>query len=178
MFKRLVRSAIERNQITPDWIARTTDEGLMEKLRRLPETPLAGRLRHRRLYKRVLDIPAGELPAGAGSWVASDPTLTAEVEDRLADELGLARGDVLLDFPVKPAMLTGDVPVVNREGEVVPPQLGIRQVADDLHTAARRLRLFAGTAVSLNRNAVCELVEQNEGEVRAALGAARSLVAT
>jgi HD superfamily phosphohydrolase len=61
MFKRLVRAAIGNGDLTADWIARSTDESLMEALHSLPDTPLANRLRHRRLYKRVLDVPASQV---------------------------------------------------------------------------------------------------------------------
>src|SRR5439155_15400075 len=50
MFKRMVRTAIAGGGISGAWIAHASDEALMEKLRSIPETPLADRLRRRQLY--------------------------------------------------------------------------------------------------------------------------------
>jgi HD superfamily phosphohydrolase len=168
MFKRVVRDALACGDLDVDAVARSTDETLMEALGR-GRAPLAERLRQRRLFKRVLDLSATELPAGAGVWVADDPGLTAEVEDRLAAECGRRPGEVLLDFPRKPAMLSSDVPVLTRRGSVAPARVGIERVAEDLHTAARRLRVYAVEPIPLRADAVVGLVEGAESEVRARL---------
>jgi HD superfamily phosphohydrolase len=165
MFKRVVRSALARAELAPAWIAHTSDEALMERLRTLPDAALAERLRRRHLFKRVLDLPAAELPPGAGAWVAEHPDLTARVEDRLAAECGRRPGDVLLDFPAKPEMLTGDVPVLTRHGTVAPARLGIQQVADELHTGARRFRLYAGEPLTLRTQELLALLEGTAGDV-------------
>jgi len=175
MFKRAVREALARGALDEASIARSTDETLMEALRRL-QAPLAERLRQRRLFKRVLDLPATELPAGAGTWVADEPALTAEVEDRLAVECGRPPGELLLDFPRKPAMLASDVPVLTRRGAVAPARVGIQRVAEDLHTAARRLRVYAAEPCGLRAEAVLALVEGEAAQVRARLGEARPLL--
>jgi uncharacterized protein len=175
MFKRAVREALARGALDEASIARSTDETLMEALRRLG-APLAERLRQRRLFKRVLDLPATELPAGAGTWVADEPALTAEVEDRLATECGRPPGELLLDFPRKPAMLASDVPVLTRRGAVAPARVGIQRVAEDLHTAARRLRVYAAEPCGLRAEAVLALLEGEAAQVRARLGEARPLL--
>jgi hypothetical protein len=157
-------------------MARSTDETLMEALRRR-QAPLAERLRQRRLYKRVLDLPATELPPEAGTWVADEPALTSEVEDRLAAECGRHAGELLLDFPRKPAMLASDVPVLTRRGTVAPARVGIQRVAEDLHTAARRLRVYAAEPCPLPAEPVLALVEGGADEVRARLRETRPLLA-
>lgn len=169
MFKRLVREAIARGDLDAAWIAHTTDEALMEALHRLSGAPLAQRLRRRRLYKRALDLPATDVPDGAGEWMTADPDLVACVEDRLAAELGLERGDLLLDFPSKPEMLAVELPVVTRRGAVEPPQLGLQPVAEILHRSARRLRVFTAEPRSPDARAVIALAERTAGELRAAL---------
>jgi HD superfamily phosphohydrolase len=176
MFKRVVREAIAGGSLDATWIGRSTDEGLMEALRALGDRPLAERLRRRRLYKRVLDRPASEFSPGAGGWLADDPDLVARVEDRLAEETGLAPGEVLLDFPRKPAMLASDVPVLTRGGGIAPARLGIQQVAEDLHTAARRFRVYVSEPRELPAAGLCALVEGTAGEVRDRLGEGRSLL--
>jgi hypothetical protein len=69
------------------------------------------------------------------------------VEDRLAAQWGRSPGDVLIDYPVKPEMLSGEVPVVTRHGEVAPARLSIQRMAEDLHRAARRFRVYAADPV-------------------------------
>jgi len=177
MFKRVVRDALGRGLLEAGWIADSTDEALMEALRRRAASPLVERLRGRRLYKRVLDLPASDLPAGAGTWVADDPDLVARVEDRVAAEAGLGPGELLIDFPRKPAMLASDVPVLARGGDVAPARLGIQQVADDLHAAARRFRVYAAEPVALPAAALGALAEGTAPEVRSRLAAERPLLA-
>jgi hypothetical protein len=176
MFKRAVREALVAGELDAPAIARATDETLMETLGRR-QAPLAQRLRERRLYKRVLDLAATELPPGAGAWVADEPALTAEVEDRLAAECGRPAGTLLLDFPRKPAMLASDVPVLTRRGTVAPARVGIQRVAEDLHTAARRLRVYAAQPCALPAGAVLTLVEAGADEVRGRLRETRPLLA-
>jgi len=176
MFKRVVRDAIRGGHLEVAWIGGSTDEALMEALRSCGNPSLAERLRRRRLYKRVLDLPASELPVGAGGWVADDPDLTARVEDRVAAEAGLGPGELLMDFPRKPAMLASDVPVLTRRGTVAPARLGIQQVAEDLHTVARRFRVYTAEPRTLPAARMCALVEGTAGQVRARLAEERPLL--
>ena len=163
MFKRMVRTAIARSQLDPVWIAHSTDEALMERLRALPDAPLAQRLRHRRLYKRGLELPAVELPEGAGDWIATDPDLTEQAENRLAGELGLKEGEILLDYPVKPAMLAVNLPVVRRNGSVDEPQIDLQQVAGALHDSARRFRVFVSEPRTVKPDVVLGILERAAG---------------
>jgi HD superfamily phosphohydrolase len=182
MFKRLVRAAIGNGDLTADWIARSTDESLMEALHSLPDTPLANRLRHRRLYKRVLDVPASQVPRSASAWISEDTRLVERVEDHLAAERGLAAGDLLLDFPSKPDMLAVDLPVLARSGRVDrldgqdgAEWLGIQRVRDELHTSARRLRVFAAKPVEIDARTILPLIERNGDEVEEAISGDRQV---
>ncbi|MFQ5705307.1 MAG: HD domain-containing protein [Gemmatimonadales bacterium] len=177
MFKRLVRDAIGSHGMEASWIAHSTDEALMERLHALPDSPLANRLRRRQLYKRVLDIPATQIPPGAGNWIATNPDLVELTEDRLASDAGLERGDLLLDFPAKPEMLEVDLRVRTRDGQVEPlgldgsvGRLGIRQIADELHNSARRLRVFLSRQVPVDVRRLMSLVEHDEDELLGELG--------
>jgi HD superfamily phosphohydrolase len=183
MFKRLIRTAIAQHQLAPSWIAASSDESLMEAVRDLPDTGLSDRLRHRQLYKRVLDLPASQVPAGGGEWMATDPDLSSRVEDRLAQELGVSKGAVLLDFPAKPTMLAVDLPLRMRDGRIASlgieggsGLLGIEQITKELHTSARRLRVFAAEPCSVPHTAIVALGERSAEEMRAELDAARSLL--
>src|SRR5213079_1054728 len=106
MFKRLVRRAIAGGGIRPDAVAVATDDGLIHELLQRDATGLARGLRDRRLAKRALDLPATALPADTPAWSADDPDLLERVEDRLARDIGLAPGELFLDFPAKTAMLS------------------------------------------------------------------------
>ncbi|MDZ7630782.1 MAG: HD domain-containing protein [Gemmatimonadaceae bacterium] len=104
MYKRLVEDALQSGALPLDGLADWTDEGLLHTL--LPSAPpLLMALRERRLYKRLAQWSAAELGDEAGEWIASDRALVVAVEDQLALELGLSRGDVLLDYPAKTQML-------------------------------------------------------------------------
>ncbi len=185
MFKRLIRSALATGHLDPEWIADSTDETLMDAVRGLPDTGLSARLRRRQLYKRALDIRARELPSGGDDWMASDPDLVEVVENRLAEELGLRPGRVLLDYPAKPDMLAVDLPLRMRDGRTEQigashraDLLGIHAIAEELHMQARRLRVFVGESVRLDEAPILALIERTGAQVSAEVDAGRPLVRT
>jgi hypothetical protein len=149
----------------------------MERLRVLADAPLAERLLRRRLYKRLVDLPATEVPARAGDWMAGDPSLVTRVEDRLARELKLEPGGVLLDFPSKPEMVAIDLPLLLRDGSITPAQLALEPVADTLHRSARRLRLFAAESRKVVPQALLRLAEHTGAEMETLLEAEGALLA-
>jgi len=172
MFKRLVRAAISRGDLSATWIAHSTDEALMEALRVLPDTVLANRLRHRQLFKRAMDIPASRVPHGAGQWISERPDLVERVEDRIASEHKLPPGSILLDFPRKPEMLSVDLPVRTRSGKIerVDDQsgaewLGIQRVRAELHAGARRLRVFAAQPTEIDVNSILSWAAMEPSDV-------------
>src|SRR5205807_10635757 len=120
MFRRLVRRAVADGRLRQADVAIATDDALIQDLQGRDPTGLARALRERRLAKRALDIPATDLPADVPDWPARDPDLLERVEARLAAEVGLAPGELFLDFPAKPEMLKLDLPMVRRDGGVVP----------------------------------------------------------
>ena len=176
MFKRLVRQVLARGDLDAEWISTSTDDALMEALERLPDAPLAGRLKRRRLYKRSVDLPASDLPAGAGGWIADHPDITELAEDWLADQCGIGSGELLIDFPNKPALLAADLPVQRRGGNVVPISrdtgpwpLGIQEIGEQLHTNARHLRVFTAEPVQVDMDLLLRMVEMSVEEVREAV---------
>ena len=165
MFKRLVRTALAAGRLERDAIALATDDGFLHELMRQDATGLARCLRERRLAKRALDLPAADLPAETPPWPSDDPDLLERVEDRLARDAGLASGELFLDFPAKPAMLTLDLPLVRRDGTVIPlagaeatTQLGTPRLAAELYRSARRLRVFVMRAASVPARQIVDLV--------------------
>jgi HD superfamily phosphohydrolase len=183
MFKRLVRGAIAAGRIAVDAVAAATDDGLIHELVQEDTTGLARRLRERRLAKRALDLPATELPAETPSWPADDPELLTQVEDRLAQDVGLEAGELFLDFPAKPDMLTLDVPLVKRDGTVThlrgteaTAHLGLPRVAAELYRSARRLRVFVLGEARVEAKRVIDLVMLPRNEVAKRLQEQRALI--
>ena len=165
MFKRLVRRAIADGRIRPMDVAVATDDGLIYELGRDDPTGLAARLRERRLAKRILDLPAGDLSLDGAGWPAADPDLCERVEDRLAVDAGLVQGELFLDFPAKPLMFGTDLPLLRRDGTLVPlasaegeAHLGLPRVAAELYRSARRLRVFTLRPASVDAARVLDLV--------------------
>ncbi len=184
MFKRAVRAAVAAGTLSYAEVADATDDGLTERLSAVDRTGLARAVPARRLYKRALDLPASEVPEETVPWTRSRPDLLERVEDRLAQELRLAPGEVLLDFPTNPSMLAVDLPLRTRTGslerltgEGVAGQFGLPRVADELYRSARRLRVFTAAPVATDLTAVRELVALAPAELEQRLGGGASLLA-
>jgi HD superfamily phosphohydrolase len=182
MFKRAARTAVRTGVLTAEAIADLTDDALMQILEQEDPTSLAAALRNRRLYKRALDLPASEVPDPA-PWVADDPDLTEQVEDALAGEMGLAPGELLLDFPARPDLLGVNLPLRRRDGTVElltstgrAGHVGLPRIADELYSSARRLRVFVARRVDRPVGGVAELVTASREEVLGRLGKGNLLV--
>jgi uncharacterized protein len=183
MFKRLVRSAIAAGRVARDAVAVATDDGFIHELMRQDATGLARCLRERRLAKRALDLPAAELPADTPPWPSDDPDLLERVEDRLARDVGLAPGELFLDFPAKAQMLALDLPLVKRDGAVAQlnetegrSQLGVPRLASELYRSARRLRVFVRGAATVPARPIVDVVMMPADVVTTRLKEDRSLL--
>ena len=182
MYKRLVDDALLSGALRQDGLADWTDEGLLHAL--LPAAPpLLIALRERRLYKRVAQWSAAELGDDSGEWIASDRALSIAVEDRLAGELGLEPGEVLLDYPVKTAMLGVDLPVLRRSGAVehltstgLVGALNLPALSEQLYHSARWLRVFAARRVPVDVSQLWALVTTDAPTLRATLADGRPLL--
>ena len=184
LYKRLVFDALAGGAFSAAELSGFTDEGLLGELRRRAPSRLLDALASRRLYKRALQCPASDLPAGGGEWIASEPSLVAQVEDRLASELGMAKGDLLLDYPAKTQMLGLDLPVLRRDGSVLrvnSPELegaiNLPSLSQQLYTSARWLRVFVSRRTQVSRTRIVALAEMAAADVRQRLGEERSLLA-
>ncbi|HWA15201.1 MAG TPA: hypothetical protein VG817_02125, partial [Gemmatimonadales bacterium] len=182
-FKRAVRMAVGTGRLTPQAVADTTDDALTEKLFAADPTGLARAVYGRKLFKRALDLPAAEVPAERQPWMRLRVDLMELAEDRLAEECGLAKGELLLDFPSNPSMLavdlalrtrTGSVERLTGEGRV--GQFGLPRVAGELYQSARRLRIFTARPVSRDLTPVRDLMGMTIAELTARLTDSRPLV--
>ena len=175
MYKRLVDDAMNAGSLDAAALAAFTDEGLLHDLARRAPSTLLGALRERRLFKRAFQCPAGDLPPDAAEWIADDPALTRRVEDALAAELGLAAGDVLLDYPTKTQMLGLDMPVQRRNGDVFrltaegEGAINLPKLAEEFYRSARWLRVFVRRPVELQRRSVLALATRPREEVKSLL---------
>ncbi len=178
MYKRLVSDALAAGTVRADAIVGYTDEGLLAHLGRTAPAPLLAALLGRRLYKRALECPAAELAGGAAEWIATDPALVVAVEDFLAERAGLARGELLLDYPTKTQMLGLDIPVLRRSGAVerLTPEnligsINLPSLSDELYQSARWLRVFVARRTTLPAAGVLALLSRPASDVRAAISA-------
>ena len=182
MYKRLVDDALQSGALPEVGLADWTDEGLLHAL--LPVAPpLLMALRERRLYKRVAQWSAAELGDEAGEWIASDRALAVAVEDRLAIELGLSAGEVLLDYPAKTQMLGVDLPVLRRSGAVehltstgLVGALNLPALSNQLYHSARWLRVFAARRVPVDVSQLWALVTTDAATLRVTLADGRPLL--
>lgn len=180
MFKRAVRRALAVGELDIDAIATSGDDELMQRLHAIGPAELPRRLRRRHLYKRAVDVAGEQVPDGVGEWISADPALAERVEDRLASELGLRAGELLVDFPAKAHMLEVDMPLRRADGSVHPlgrgtEQLGIQHVADELHARARRLRIFTAEPRSVTPAVALAIAERTPAEMADALAGDRPL---
>jgi HD superfamily phosphohydrolase len=172
MYKRLVDGALRAGSLGAEALAGFTDEGLLHELAASTPTPLLSAMRERRLYKRVFECPAAELPPDIGEWIADDPQLVVAVEDQLARELHLQPGELLLDYPVKTQMLGLDIPVRRRDGSVRrltaagwEGAVNLPKLSEELYGSARWLRVFTAQRVPVARDLVIRLASRDADEV-------------
>jgi HD superfamily phosphohydrolase len=161
MYKRMVERALERSAVDPVALGRFTDEGLLSALEAGsdPEVrALLAALRARRLFKRAFEAPAAALPMESLEWIADDRGRARRAECAIAKRLGLAAGDVLLDFPAKTQMLGLDLPVLGRDGSVhrltqegIPGAIDLPVLAEQLYRSARYLRVFTRERKTISR---------------------------
>ncbi|MDB4905746.1 MAG: metal-dependent phosphohydrolase sub protein [Gemmatimonadetes bacterium] len=184
MYKRLVADALAVGALGAESLASFTDEGLLAHLAREERRPLLEALQRRQLYKRAFESPAAELPENAGEWMADDRALTVRVENALARELGLAEGELLLDYPEKTQMLGLDIPVLRRDGSVRrltaegwAGSVNLPRLSEEFYRSARWLRVFTARRLTLDRNAILELATATPASLVARLDAGTALLA-
>ena len=169
MYKRLVEGALADGLLAVDEVSGFTDEGLLHALERgasARTTAMLDALRLRRLYKRAFEAPAATLPMEELEWIADDRDRTRAAEGMLASRMGLAEGDVLLDFPAKTQMLGLDLPVLGRDGTVrhltqegMPGAINLPRLSEELYRSARYLRVFTARKVDVPFNVLAALRE-------------------
>jgi hypothetical protein len=183
MYKRLVGDALDDGRLAMSALPSFTDEGLLWALQGDVVPPLLLAIRHRRLYKRALEHPASELPDEAGEWIAADRALAVAAENRLAEEVGLTPGELLLDYPAKTRMLDLDLPVLRRTGAVerltserLAGSINLPALADQFYRSARWLRVFTCRPVDVPQERLLAAALRDADDVRERVASGRGLL--
>src|SRR5690242_14763010 len=183
MYKRLVADALDAGALDARTLAGFTDEGILHVLSQRAPSPLLRALRERKLYKRAFESPAADLQPDAAEWIADDRSLTVDVENALAAEVGLQPGELLLDYPTKTQMLGLDLLVRRPYGEVRrltaagwEGAINLPKLSEEFYRSARWLRVYTSVRIALDPAAVGALASLSGGEVRQRLAAGQSLL--
>jgi len=180
--RRIVEESVRAGLIDPAELVGPTDEELLYEIGRRvldEDTEVAERigtrwlpaLRHRRLPKRAIELTAADLSGRqVEGWAVGDSPWKRAVEDDLAAELGLEPGEVMIDFPVKPAMFQLDVLVERRDGAIqrfdmegAEGILDLPKVARELYTTARVLRVFTFERREISAEQVLDRITRPAG---------------
>jgi uncharacterized protein len=184
LYKRIVEESVRAGLLDPEELIGPTDEELLYEISRRvleDDSEVAERiatrwlpaLRHRRLPKRALELTAADLAGRlVEDWAVGDSPWKRAVEDDLAAELGLESGEVVIDFPVKPAMFQLDLLVERRGGEIqrldmegVRGILDLPKVAHELYTTTRVLRVFTFERREVSAEQVLQRITRPLGTV-------------
>jgi HD superfamily phosphohydrolase len=181
LYKRIVEEAVEEGLVKPPDLVGPTDEELLFEIGRRAEdanTGRAERLRYhwlpalwsRRIPKRALELTAAdlaEIPLPA--WIGTDSPQRRELEDRLARELDLKPGEVVVDYPAKEAMFQLNLLLEKRNGEVarvgpegLPGVIDLPRVAQELYRTARVLRVFTFLRRTVERHEFLDALRRTE----------------
>jgi len=182
MFKRAVRQAVAAGTLRPEEVSDATDEGVMEQLTR-NGSELARAVRGRRLFKRAMELPASDVPAGAREWVSDEPAVLERVEDAVAREVGLAPGELLIDYPSRETMLSVDLPLRMRDGRIErltdqgrAGQLGLPAIAGQLYRSARRFRVFVARPITADLRGLLDVITRPAVDIKKALAAGERML--
>ena len=181
LYKRIVEEAVEEGLVTPPDLVGPTDEELLYEIgRRAKEVNTGGTerlltrwlpaLRSRRIPKRALELTAADLAEiPLPSWLGGDSVRRRKLEDRLALDLDLEPGEVVVDYPVKAAMFQLNLLLEKRNGEVarvgpegLPGIIDLPRVAEELYRTARVLRVFTFLRRTVTRDAFLEALRSCE----------------
>jgi HD superfamily phosphohydrolase len=196
LYKRIASDALDAGLLAAEELVGQTDEGVLFRIEQRASASEAGAahriaswvedLRARRLPKRAGEVVAAELgDADTGDWLELDTSLRRQVDERLAQELGLAPGHAFLDYPVKSAMFDLHLLVVRGDGRVLrlgpeghAGMIGLPRIAGELYRSARVLRLFThGGRREVDAGALARLARLSAAQVRARLESGERLLA-
>ncbi len=172
MLRAVIVTALDGGLLDADELKTWTDDEVYTilRLRVRERRPLVGaaarvaelteRLAARRLYTRVAAVPLsaiGEL----------SPDRVVACEARLASEVGLADGELLVDIPRKPTMLSTDILVRLASGRVVHASalgpddgFALNAMQHALYEASGRISAYAVRPVALSPERLIRALQQ------------------
>jgi len=172
LYRRIVEEAVSLGLVSPDDLVGPTDEGLLYEIGVRAERFQSRRaerlrtrwlpaLRARRLPKRALELTAADLSGmPLPSWIGTESPGKRVFEDRIAGEVGLESGEVIVDYPAKAGMFQLDILLEKRNGAVarvgpggLPGVIDLPRVTGELYRTARVLRVFTFERRRLDRDA-------------------------
>ena len=179
---RIVNDAVAAGLVGGRELAGPTDDELLHLIGRRAQTrggAVADRIRRRwlpalrarRLPKRAAELTAADLgDRSLPPWIEAPGPERRRLEDQLAEALSLEPGEVVIDFPCKPAMFQLDLLVRRRSGRAerlgktgIPGVIDLPRVARELYRTSRVLRVFTLEKRSLAPDEVISLVTETNG---------------
>ena len=179
---RIVNDAVAAGLIAGPELAGPTDDELLHLIGRRARTlggPVADRIRRRwlpalrarRLPKRAAELTAADLgDRSLPPWIEAPGPERRPLEDQLAEALSLEPGEVVIDFPCKPAMFQLDLLVRRRNGRAerlgkagIPGVIDLPRVARELYRTSRVLRVFTFEKRSLTTDEALGLIAGTNG---------------
>ena len=178
---RIVNDAVAAGLVGGRELAGPTDDELLHLIGRRAQArggPVADRIRRwlpalraRRLPKRAAELTAADLgDRSLPPWIEAPGPERRRLEDRLAEALSLEPGEVVIDFPCKPAMFQLDLLVRRRNGHAerlgktgIPGVIDLPRVARELYRTSRVLRVFTFEKRSLTPDEVIGLITETNG---------------
>jgi HD superfamily phosphohydrolase len=195
LYKRLVRDALRGDVISADELVGQSDERLLTILElRAAERdhPAARRVadrwipavRRRLLPKRALEVPGEAIRGLPGeAWIGTDAGLRDTLEARLAAELGMGEGCVMIDYPEKPRMMGLDLLMLRRSGQVerlteagTAGLIDLPRVSDELYHTARAFRVLTVERTEMDADRVLSILALSADDARARLNAPEPLL--
>lgn len=179
---RIVNDAVAAGLVGGHELAGPTDDELLHLIGRRAQArggPVADRIRRRwlpalrarRLPKRAAELTAADLgDRSLPAWIEAPGRERRRREDQLAEAFSLEPGEVVIDFPCKPAMFQVDLLVRRRNGRAerlgkagIPGVIDLPRVARELYRTSRVLRVFTFQKRSLTPDAVLRLITETNG---------------
>ena len=176
---RIVNDAVAAGLVGGSELAGPTDDELLHLIGRRADVdrgPVADRIRRRwlpalrarQLPKRAAELTAADLTGRKlPPWIEAPGPERRLLEDQLARSLSLQPGEVVIDFPCKPAMFQLDLLVRRRNGAVerldktgIAGVIDLPRVARELYRTSRVLRVFTFEKRSLSADEVIDLVTE------------------
>ncbi len=195
LYKRLVQDALRGGVVSAEALVGQSDERLLTilELRSADaDSPAARRVaerwspavRRRLLPKRALELPGEAIRGLPGEgWIAGDAELRDGLEARLAAELGLGEGCVLIDYPEKPRMMGLDLLMLRRGGAVerltesgTAGLMDLPRVSDELYYTARAFRVFTMERREVPADRVLPILALSADAARARLASPEPLL--